>query len=62
MNKHVAVCDESSVVTPDDFLSKDLLMSDSRRIQYSLSDRNQAKHRWYYCFPKMQMEEVLLFE
>ena len=30
-------------------------------MQYGLSNQNAAKHRWYY-FPKMQMEEVLLFK
>ena len=30
-------------------------------MQYGLSDHNAAKHRWYY-FPKMEMDEVLLFK
>ena len=30
-------------------------------MQYGLSDHNVAKRRWCY-FPKIQMEEVLLFK
>ena len=30
-------------------------------MQYGLSNQYAAKHCWYY-FPKMQMEEVLLFK
>ena len=33
----------------------------ARLMQYGLSDHNAAKHRWYY-FPKMQMDEMLLFK
>ena len=36
-------------------------MPGAKLMQYGLSDHNAAKHRWYY-FPKMQMDEVLLFE
>ena len=34
---------------------------EARLTQYGLSDHNAAKHRWCY-FPKMQMDEVLLFQ
>ena len=60
-NNHLAVCDETSLVSPDDYLASDLLMPGARLMQYGLSDHNAAKHRWYY-FPKMQMDEVLLFK
>ena len=60
-NNHLAVCDETSVVAPDDYVGSDLFMPGARLMQYGLSDHNAAKHRWYY-FPKMQMEEVLLFK
>ena len=43
-------------MAPDDYLASDLFMPGAR-----LSDHNAAKHCWYY-FPKMQMDEVLLFK
>ena len=60
-NNHLAVCDETSLVAPDDYLASDLFMPGARLMQYGLNDHNAAKHRWYY-FPKMQMDEVLLFK
>ena len=60
-NNHLAVCDETSLVAPDDYLASHLFMQGARLMQYGLSDHNAAKHRWYY-FPKMQMDEVLLFK
>ena len=59
-NNHLAVCDETSLVAPDDYLASDLFMPGGFRLrQYGLSDHNAAKHRWYH-FPKMQMDAVLL--
>ena len=60
-NNHLAVCDETSLVSPDDYLASDLFMPGARLMQKGLSDHNAAKHRWYY-FPKMQMDEVLQFK
>ena len=60
-NNHLAVCDETSLVSPDDYLASDLFMPGARLMQYGLSDHNAAKHRCYY-FPKMQMDGVLLFK
>ena len=60
-NNHLAVCDETSLVAPDDYLASDLFMPGARLMQYGLSDHNAAKHRWYH-FPKMQMDDVLLFK
>ena len=60
-NNHLAVYDETSLVLLDDYLASDLFMPGAKLMQYGLSDHNAAKHRWYY-FPKMQMDEVLLFK
>ena len=60
-NNHLAACDETTLVATDDYLASDLFMPGARLMQYGLSDHNAAKHRWYY-FPKMQMDEVLLFK
>ena len=60
-NNHLAVYDETSLVSPDDYLDSDLFLPRARLMQYGLSNQNAAKHRWYY-FPKMQLEEVLLFK
>ena len=45
-NNHLAVCDETSLVSPDDYLASDLFMPGARLMQYGLSDHNAAKHRW----------------
>ena len=47
-NNHLAVCDETSLVSPDDYLASDLFVPGARLMQYGLSDHNAAKHRWYY--------------
>ena len=60
-NNHLAVCDETALVSPDDYLASDLFMPGARLMQYGLSDHNAAKHCWYY-FQKMQMDEVSLFK
>ena len=60
-NNFLAVCDESSLVSSNDYFVSDLFIPGARLTQYGLSDHNAAKHRWYY-FPKMQMDEVLLFK
>ena len=60
-NNHLAVCDETSLVSPDDYLASDLFMPGARLMQYGLSDHNAAKHPWYY-FPKMQVDVVLQFK
>ena len=60
-NNHLAVYDETSLVSPDDYLDLDLFLPGARLMQYGLSNQNAAKHRWYN-FPKMQLEEVLLFK
>ena len=60
-NNHLAVCDETTLVSPDDYLASDLFMPRARLMQYGLSDHNATKHCWYY-FPKMEMDEVSLFK
>ena len=49
IENNVAVCEETSLVAPDDYLASDLFMPGGFRLrQYGLSDHNAAKHRWYY--------------
>ena len=48
-------------MSSDDYFAPDLFMPGARLMQYGLSNQNAAKHRWY-SFPKIQMEEVLLFK
>lgn len=61
-NNALAVCDEATLVKPDDYIGSDLYMPGGHRLmQYRLSDCNAAKHRWYY-YPKMRKNEVLLFK
>ena len=44
-NNHLAVCDETYLVSPDDYLASDLFMPGARLMHYGLSDHNAAKHR-----------------
>lgn len=60
-NNSLAVCDESSLVKPDDYIGSDLYLQGYRMMQYRLSNRNASQHRWYY-FSKMTKDEVLLFK
>ena len=60
VNNHLAVCGETSLVAPDDYLASVFFMPGARLVQYGLSDHNAAKHRRYYL-SKVQVGEVLLF-
>jgi len=60
-NNHLAVCDETSLVSPDDYITSDLFGPGYNIQQYGLLDRNSAQHRWYY-FSNMKKDEVLLFK
>ena len=60
-NNHLAVCDETTIVKPDDYITSDLFVENQHIQQYRLSDRNAAQHRWYY-YSKMKKDEVLLFK
>ena len=57
----MAVCDETTIVKPDDYITSDLFVENQHIQQYRLSDRNAAQHRWYY-YSKMKKDEVLLFK
>jgi len=61
LDNHLAVLDERSLVKPDDYVQGMLHGVGYEVLQYSLSSRNAHNHRWYY-FPKMTMDEVLLFK
>ena len=60
-DNHLAVCDETSLVRPDDYILADLFMKGYQMAQFKLSDRNSKQHRWYY-FSRMKKDEVLLFK
>ena len=60
-NDHMAMCDETSLVYPDDVIAADYFDKLFPVQHYRLLDFNSAKHRWYY-YPKMQKDEVLLFK
>eukprot|EP00929_Paragymnodinium_shiwhaense_P060096 TRINITY_DN30045_c0_g2_i1.p1 TRINITY_DN30045_c0_g2~~TRINITY_DN30045_c0_g2_i1.p1 ORF type:complete len:486 (+),score=81.46 TRINITY_DN30045_c0_g2_i1:65-1459(+) len=67
VNNHLAVLDERTVVKPDDYIVKDLIMTggDGSVLmhipQYSINSRHHHLHKWYY-FPKMKDDEALLFK
>lgn len=58
---HLAVLDERSLVRPDDYVPTDLFAVGYDVLQYGLSARNAARHRWYH-FPRMVKDEVLLIK
>jgi len=61
-NNHLAVLDQTSVISPDDYLTTDLFfMRGSHNQQYRLSNRNAGRHKWYY-FSRMKKNEVLFFK
>lgn len=60
-NDHLAVCDETSLVKPDDYIVSDLFDKVYSLQQYSLVDDNAAGHRWYY-FSRLKKDEVILFK
>ena len=45
-NNYLAVCDETSLVSSNDYLVSDLFIPGARLTQCGLSDHNAAKHRW----------------
>jgi len=57
----LAVCDETSLCKPDDYIASDLFAQGHTMQQYKLNARNARKHRWYY-FPRMTKDEILLFK
>lgn len=60
-NDHLAVCDETSLVKPDDYIVADLFDKTYSLQQYKLLDDNSASHRWYY-FSHLKKDEVILFK
>ena len=64
-DNHLAVCDQTSLVKPDDYITADLFMaapgSGAHIQQYRLSDRNSNQHRWYY-FSKMKKDDIILYK
>jgi len=60
-NDHLAVCDERSVVKPDDYIVAEFHDKMTSLQQYKLLDFNKDNHDWFY-FPGMRKNEVLLFK
>lgn len=60
-DNHLALCDESSLVRPDDYIPYDYFEEGYGGTHYYLASRNKDQHRWYY-FPEMRKDEVILFK
>ena len=60
-DNHLAMCDETSVVKPDDYIVSELIGPTYNIPQYVLNARNSNNHKWYY-FSKMIKGEVVLFK
>ena len=58
---HLAVCDETSLVQPDDYIPGEFRGYGIGGKQFRLASRNAHQHRWYYL-PNMQHDEVLIFK
>lgn len=62
LNNTLAVCDERSLVKPDDYLYRDFYATEDTKVtQFGLASRNAAQHKWY-TYPLMTKNEVLLFK
>lgn len=60
-NNTLACCDQTSVSSPEDYLSVDVpLTAEATAEQYRLKSHTAHRHKWYY-FPSMMKDEVLLF-
>jgi hypothetical protein len=57
----LAVCDEGSVIKPDDYIASDFYGKTSSGKQIRMASRNASKHRWYY-YPQMTRDDVLLMK
>jgi hypothetical protein len=60
----LAVCDEASLVKPDDYLPGDFYRDAPDHPvtkTYRLVSRNARQHQWYY-FPRMNKDEVVLMK
>lgn len=59
----LAVCDETSLVKPDDYLPGDFFREAPNPVTktYRLASRNARQHKWFY-FPRMHKGEVVLMK
>lgn len=62
INHYLAMCDGSTLVCPDDFISLDMTDPNTNKPTqtFQLSPVNSRFHRWYY-YPEMTADEVLIF-
>lgn len=60
-DNHLAMCDEMSVVKPDDYIYTELHGEGYDILQYYLNASNSHLHRWYY-FPQMTKNEAIIFK
>jgi len=68
LDNHLVLCDENSLVKPDDYMVRDNFShnkelgpkgSDYTIPQYVLHHKNSAQHRWYH-FPGLTRDELVL--
>jgi hypothetical protein len=62
-NHHLAMCDATTVVAPDDFIEFEKYESPSDTSptrSFHMSPNNHRRHRWYY-FPDMTINEAIVF-
>jgi hypothetical protein len=57
----LAVCDETTVIKPDDYIASDFYGKTGGGKQIRMASRNASQHRWYY-YPQMTRDEVLLIK
>eukprot|EP00049_Salpingoeca_infusionum_P026152 m.24102 g.24102 ORF g.24102 m.24102 type:complete len:415 (-) comp8560_c0_seq2:91-1335(-) len=60
-NHHLAMCDQRSLVSPDDFVLTDFHIRGMAFEVYRLRSNNAHLHKWYY-YPQMKPDEVILFK
>ena len=61
VNDHLAMCDATSLVAPDDFVHFDVTQKNGTVSEsYRLDCGHSHRHRWYY-YPHMLKDECLLF-
>ena len=60
LNHHLAMCDGSSVIAPDDFVIYDHHEAGNIAETFHMAPQNARHHRWYY-FNYMSADEALLF-
>ncbi|EDQ92326.1 uncharacterized protein MONBRDRAFT_4795 [Monosiga brevicollis MX1] len=60
-NNHLAMCDQRSLVSPDDFVVCDFCLPGTSVEVYRPPPTNASRHTWY-CFPRMTRNEAILFK